>query len=83
MQPWYADDLALLRRLAANTHCLKLLTKAGPFFGYYPNPGKSGMSATRRMRTMRAAFDAAGIDIQFTCRQQYVGRFIGSDATRQ
>ncbi|KAL7449153.1 hypothetical protein ACHAXS_000190, partial [Conticribra weissflogii] len=41
MQPWYADDLALLGRHAANARCLKLLTKAGPFFGYFPNPGKS------------------------------------------
>ncbi len=41
MQPWYADNLALLGRHAANACCLKRLTKAEPFFGYFPNPGKS------------------------------------------
>ena len=84
MQPWYADDLALLGRHAANARCLKLLTTAGPFFGYFPNPGKSWYVCDAVDEDeARAAFDAAGLDIQFSRGQRYVGGFIGTEDTRQ
>ena len=84
MQPWYADDLALLGRHAANARCLKLLTKAGPFFGYFPNPGKSWYVCDAVDEDeARAAIDAAGLDIQFSRGQRYVGGFIGTEDTRQ
>ncbi len=84
MQLWYADDLTLLGRHTANAHFLKLLTKAGLFFGYYPNPGKSWHICSEEDKdNARAAFDAAGMDIQFTLGQQNVGRIIGFDATCQ
>ncbi|KAL7461468.1 hypothetical protein ACHAXS_001898, partial [Conticribra weissflogii] len=84
MQPWYADDLALLARHHSNARCLKLLTAKGPFFGYYPNPGKSWHICDEDDEDeARAAFEAAGLDVQFTRGQRYVGGFIGSDTTRK
>ncbi|KAL7458902.1 hypothetical protein ACHAXS_000438 [Conticribra weissflogii] len=74
MQLWYADDLTLLGRQAANALCLQLLTKAGPFFGYYPNRANSGMSAMRR---------AKQCTYHFICRQQYIDGIIGFNATHQ
>ncbi|KAL7460107.1 hypothetical protein ACHAXS_000574 [Conticribra weissflogii] len=41
MQPWYADNLTLLVRHTLNGRCLKILTRIGPFFSYYPNSSKS------------------------------------------
>ncbi|KAL7447678.1 hypothetical protein ACHAXS_000063, partial [Conticribra weissflogii] len=84
MQPWYADDLALLAHHHSNARCLKILTTKGPFFGYYPNPGKSWHICDEEDEDdARAAFEAAGLDVQFTRGQRYVGGFIGSDTTRK
>ncbi|KAL7460193.1 hypothetical protein ACHAXS_000657 [Conticribra weissflogii] len=71
MQLWYADDLTLLVRHASSVQCLKILTRAGPFFGYYPNPGKLWhICDAVDEDDAQAAFDAAGLDIQFTRGQQ-------------
>lgn len=84
MQPWYADDLALLECHSLNASCLRILTNMGPFFGYYPNPAKSWHVCDKEDEDdAQVAFEAAGLTVQFTRRHWYVGGFIGSNTTHQ
>ena len=41
MQPWYADDAAMMGFAERVAACFELLIRVGPHFGYHPEPEKS------------------------------------------
>ena len=78
LQPWYADDSALMGRHTDNAACLKALSIAGPWFGYYPEPKKSWyICTTNEEETAKQAFASHGLNINFTRGHRYMGGFIG------
>ena len=41
MQPWYADDAAMMGTAESVCQCFRLLCTLGPMLGYFPEPEKS------------------------------------------
>ena len=57
MQPWYANDAAMMGVPAEVAKAMASLTKLGPRFGYYPEPEKSYVICPRADEAdARAAF---------------------------
>ena len=52
-KPWYADDALSIGTAADNAQCLAFLVQNGPWYGYFPQPGKSCMSTRPRMRALQ------------------------------
>ena len=84
LQPWYADDSAMMGPHALNAKVVKLLVEKGPCFGYYPEPEKSWhICSEAEEPAAMAAFDAEGLQVRFTRGQRYVGGYIGSAETQE
>ena len=81
LQPWYADDLAMMgagRRIA---RVFQLLMEKGPSVGYFPEPAKSYHICPKEVEAeARAAFEEAGISVNFCHGKHYPGGFVGSEA---
>ena len=83
LQPWYANDLAMMDTAGGIVTCLGVLQEAGPMFGYHPEPEKSwAICPAADQEAGRAAFDEAGLGVQWTSGHRYVGGFVGSVAMR-
>ena len=41
LQPWYADDLAMMGAVRRIVKIFRLLMEKGPSVGYFPEPSKS------------------------------------------
>ena len=68
MQPWYADDAAMMGGAAAVATTMQTLIKFGPHFGYHPEPDKSWVICPLADEAeAKAAFAAEGIPVKF-CR---------------
>ncbi len=66
MKPWYADNLALMGKQAANAKCLPLLKRAGPWFGYNLEPEKLWhICCTEDEEEARATFVVEGLLVKF------------------
>ena len=84
LQPWYADDSAMMGPHALNAKVVKLLMEKGPCFGYYPEPKKSWhICSEAEEPAAMAAFDAEGLQVRFTRGQRYAGGYIGSAETQE
>ena len=78
LQPWYADDSALMGQHKDNAACLKALSTAGPWFGYFPEPEKSWYICNEDEEAVaRKEFESHGLNINFTRGHIYMGGFIG------
>jgi hypothetical protein len=41
LQPWYCDNAGMAGKVLSNAHCLDVLVKFGPPYGYFSKPDKS------------------------------------------
>ena len=81
LQPWYADDLAMMGAVRRSVKVFQRLMEKGPSVGYFPEPEKSWHICPKEQEdAARAAFVEAGIPVNFCCGKRYVGGFVGSEA---
>ncbi|KAL7549341.1 hypothetical protein ACHAWF_012611, partial [Thalassiosira exigua] len=84
LQPWYADDAAMMAAAAEVACCMVELMRVGPMFGYHPEPDKSWVICPLGSEgAARAAFEAEGLgSVKYSRRWRYVGGFVGSKGMR-
>jgi hypothetical protein len=81
LQPWYADDMAMMGAGKRIARVFKLLMEKGPSVGYFPEPAKSYHICPKEEEAeARAAFEEAGLHVNFCRGKRYVGGFVGSEA---
>ena len=84
MQPWYADDAAMMGPSNEVASTMMELIKIGPHFGYHPEPNKSFVICPLAdQASAKAAFEAVGLDkISYVRGHRYVGGFVGSTSMK-
>ena len=80
LQPWYADDAAMVGPTGGIAKAVRLLEDQGPARGYYPEPAKSVFVPCRPTETHLCQADLAEFNFQYREGARYVGGFIGTDA---
>ncbi len=81
LQPWYADDLAMIDASKRIARVFQQLMEKGPSVGYFPEPAKLYHICPKEAEAeARAAFDEAGIEVNFCQGKRYVGGFVGLEA---
>ncbi len=81
LQPWYANDLAMMGASKRIARVFQLLMEKGPSIGYFPEPAKLYHICPKEEEAeARAAFEEAGIEVNFCRGKHYVGGFVGSEA---
>jgi hypothetical protein len=81
LQPWYANDLAMMGASKRISRVFQLLMEKGPSVGYFPEPAKSYHICPKEEEAeARGAFEEAGIEVNFCRGKHYVGGFVGSEA---
>ncbi len=81
LQPWYANDLAMMGASKRIARVFQLQMKKGPSMGYFPEPAKSYHICSKKEEAeARAAFEEAGIEVNFCWGKRFVGGFVGSEA---
>jgi hypothetical protein len=81
LQPWYADDMAMVGPASGIASCMALLEANGPARGYYPEPSKS-ILICRPEHQDAARMNLSDFDFKYQDGHRYVGGFIGTDASR-
>ncbi|KAL7523721.1 hypothetical protein ACHAWF_002319 [Thalassiosira exigua] len=62
LQPWYADDAAMMASADKVARTMKELIRVGPMFGYHPEPDKSwAICPLGSEAKAKAAFEAEGL----------------------
>ncbi len=81
LQPWYANDMAMMGASKRIARVFQLLMEKGPSVGYFPVPAKSYHICPKEEEAeARAAFEEAGLHVNFCRGQRYVGCFVGLEA---
>ena len=81
LQPWYADNMAMMGAVKRIVIIFRLLMEKGPSVGYFPKPSKSYHIRPKEQEVAaREAFEEAGIEVNFCRGKRYVGGFVGSEA---
>jgi hypothetical protein len=81
LQPWYANDLAMMGASKRIARVFQLLMEKGPSMGYFPKPTKSYHICPKEEEAeARAAFEEAGIEVNFCQGKHYVGGFVRLEA---
>ena len=81
MQPWYADNAAMIGKALGISGCFKLLMKIGLHFGYHPEPAKSFyICLLADELEAKEAFSSMNLPVKFCRGHRYVGGYIGSKA---
>ena len=79
MQPWYADDAAMMGQARPVAGCFMRLQAIGPDFGYFPEAEKSYfICPLADEAAAKTVFEELELEIQYSQGEQYVGGFIGS-----
>ena len=83
LQPWYADDFAMVARASVCAGIYGRLCRIGPSVGYFASPPKSwGICPRRHQEAAQRIFQEAGLQLKWSRGQRYVGGFVGSIAMR-
>jgi hypothetical protein len=81
LQPWYANNLVMMGAGKRIARVFQLLMEKGPSVGYLPEPAKLYHICPKEEEAeARAAFEEAGISVNFCRGKRYVGGFVGSEA---
>ncbi len=81
LQPWYTDNLAMIGASKRIARVFQLLMEKGPSEGYFPEPAKLyHIYPKEEEAEARAAFEEAGIEVNFCQGKRYAGGFVGSEA---
>jgi hypothetical protein len=81
MQPWYADDMAMVGPSSGIARCMSLLEELGPARGYFPEPSKSILISDPEKQA-DARHHLTGFAFKYVDGSRYVGSFIGTDEAR-
>jgi hypothetical protein len=81
LQPWYADDMAMVGPCRGIARAMTLLEELGPARGYFPEPSKS-LLISRPEEQAQARQSLSEFDFTFVDGHRYVGGFIGTRAAR-
>ena len=81
IQPWYADDAAMIGSTGTVKRAMLKLQELGPTRGYFPEPSKSVLICRDSDRA-RAKRDLDEFNFQYADGHRYVGGFIGNEASR-
>ena len=81
LQPWYADDMAMVGPCTGIAQAMSLLEQLGPARGYYPEPSKSILICRPEDQT-RAKHSLTDFAFQYVHGHRYVGGFIGTKEAR-
>jgi hypothetical protein len=81
LQPWYADDMAMVGPASGIASCMALLEANGPARGYFPEPSKS-ILICRPADQDAARMNLSDFDFQYRDGHRYVGGFIGTNEAR-
>jgi hypothetical protein len=82
LQPWYADDMAMVGPCSGIAKVTTLLARLGPLRGYFPEPSKSILICKPAVRDL-ARQALASFDFKYVDGHRYVGGFIGTDEARE
>jgi hypothetical protein len=81
LQPWYADDMAMVGPCSGIAEAMTLLEELGPVRGYYPEPSKSILiSQPEEQDQAREAL--SDFAFRYVDGHRYVGGFIGTPEAR-
>ncbi len=81
LQPWYADNMAMMGASKRIARVFQLLMEKGPSVGYFPEPVKLHHICPKEEEAeARAAFEEEGLHVNFCRGKCYVGGFVGSEA---
>jgi hypothetical protein len=81
LQPWYANDLAMMGASKRIAQVFQQLMEKGPSVGNFPEPAKSYHICPKEEEAeARAAFGEAGIEVNFCRGKCYMGSFVGLEA---
>ena len=81
VQPWFADDAAMVGRASRIRRATTLLQQWGPDRGYYPEPAKSIVVCPAAQQD-RAAAQLAGFQFTYKTGARYLGGFLGDQSAR-
>jgi hypothetical protein len=81
LQPWYANDLAMMGTSKRIARVFQLLMEKGPRVGYFPGPTKSYHICPKEEEAeARVAFEEAGIEVNFCRAKYFMGGFVSLEA---
>ena len=81
VQPWYADDAAMLGTATAVRASMRQLNILGPKRGYFPEPSKS-IVICRPEDQAKAKAVLGEFDFRYVDGHRYLGGFVGTDEAR-
>ncbi len=80
LQPWYADNMAMMGMSKWIARVFQLLMEKGPSVGYFPEPAKLYHICPKEEEAeARAAFEEAVLHVNFYHGKCYVNGFVGSE----
>ena len=82
LQPWYADDAAMVGPVDAIARAMRLLERQGPARGYFPEPEKSIFVPTKPHEADRCRDALNCFGFRHRAGQRYLGGFVGSATAR-
>lgn len=83
LQPWYADDAAMVGPVDAIARAMRLLEARGPARGYYPEPAKSIFVPDKAEQADDCRTRLQELQFQHKAGARYVGGFVGTEEARQ
>jgi hypothetical protein len=82
LQPWYADDAAMVGPVEGLAEATRLLAREGPSRGYYPEPAKSIFVGCKADEAETCRQALAEFNFQFREGSRCAGGFIASEAAQ-